>query len=124
MKRYGLRIGEIGVEFVSREERQKAIVLFTNGVCCKISETGIRYTDDKGAFGTYERDDKEVIVNCSACHGVFGMETCPDREHPYLDWQKIWKTSTGYICDACFAEKNRQKQLADATALLAANAGA
>jgi len=115
MKRYGLRIGDVGVEFPSRDERQKAMIAFTTGTCTRISDSGVRFVDDKGTFATYERDDKEVLVNCTKCTGVFGVDSCPTREYQEKNsWEKEFKAATGYICDACFEAQRKAKELFDA----------
>lgn len=124
MKRYGFRIGDTGVEFVSRDERQKAIAVFTLGSTAKISDHGIRFGEDKGSFSTYERDDKEVLVNCASCHGVFGIESAPQRSYPQEQtWStEKWTTSEGHICDACFESKRKAKELFDAKKIVSAAA--
>lgn len=122
MKRYGLRIGDVGVEFPSREERQKALVDFTGGACVKISDSGIRFSDGKDAFSTYERDDKEVLANCIKCQGVFGIDACPSREFPKKEsWNKDFRDQTGSICDACFEVQRKAKELFDAKKVVAKN---
>lgn len=115
MKRYGLRVGNVGVEFPSREERQKALIDFTNGTSVVISNSGIRYSDGKDAFSTYERDDKEILVNCHECQGVFGIDACPSREYPKMEsWQNKYSNITNHICDACFEVARKAKELFDA----------
>ena len=116
MRRFGLRIGEVGVEFSSREERQKALMNFTTGVCIKISDcAGPRYSDHSGAFSTYERDDKEILVNCKSCSNIFGADACPSREYPHKNsWEKEFGTETNHICDACFEAARKAKEIFDA----------
>ena len=124
MRRFGLRIGSIGVEFASREERQRAVLTFTGGVCCRISDYGLRYADDMGTFSTYERDDKEVLANCAMCKGVFGIDTCPEREYPSFGYDKKWTVARAHLCDACAGVKRKEKELADAKARVAEAEGA
>ena len=120
MKRYGLRIGDTGVEFPSREERQKAMIAFTIGTCTKISDYGIRFTDGKDAFSTYERDDKEILANCSVCNGVFGIETCGIRKYPNKpSYSETYSVEEQHICDACLANQSEAKKLFDAQAIVA-----
>lgn len=117
MRRYGLRIGDFGIEFASRDERQKAMLAFTAGTCVTISDSGIRFKDAKGAFSTYERDDKEVLATCRKCGGVFGIDACADRDYPELQsWDHKWVLTSGHICDACFESQRKAKELADAKA--------
>ena len=119
MKRYGLRIGDTGIEFPSRDERQRALLAFTAGSCSKISDSGVRFVDDKGTFATYERDDKEVLVNCGKCKGVFGLDACGVREYPNKNsWEKTYGTETGYICDACFESQRKAAELFAAKAVV------
>ena len=124
MKRYGFRIGDVGVEFVSRDERTKAIGIFTSGSTARISDSGIRFREDKGAFATYERDDKEVQVNCAVCSGIFGIEAAPQRGYPQeQSWSTDkWTTTEGHICDACFESKRKAKELFDAKKIVSASA--
>lgn len=115
MKRYGLRVGDVGVEFPSRDERQKAMIAFTSGTCAKICDEGVRFQDDKGTFSTYERDDKEVLVNCKVCKGVFGVDACSPREFPFKpSYSTQFTNETGHICDACFEAQRKAKELFDA----------
>ena len=119
MKKYGLRIGNIGVEFVSIEERQKALINFTKGTDVKISTTGIKFSDGEGSFSVYDRDTKEVITTCRKCNGEFSIETCFNREYPYKpSYSDKYSTENGYICEACFAKANKDKELFDARQLL------
>lgn len=115
MLKYGLRIGEVGLEFSTREDREKAIIVLTKCSSVNICDTGIRYRDSDGAFGTYERESKEIQANCKECGGVFSIETCPRRDYPkYNDWNKRWDIMTGHICDACLAKQKKAKEIADA----------
>lgn len=121
MKRYGLRIGNVGVEFPSRDERQKAMIAFTSGTCSQISNEGVRFQDDKGTFSTYERDDKEVLVNCKVCKGVFGVDACSPREFPFKScYSTQFVSETGHICDACFEAQRKAKELDDAKKVVSA----
>jgi hypothetical protein len=119
MKRYGLRIGNIGIEFPSRDERQKALLTFTTGTCSEICDEGVRFKEGKDTFSTYERDDKEVLANCYICKGVFGVETCGCRTYPHKNtWSKEYSTEEHHICDACLASEIAAKKLFDAQALV------
>ena len=120
MKKYGLKIGDVGVEFSSVEERTKALTDFTKGVDVKISSTGIRYTDGEGTFSVYERDTKEILVTCIKCQGVFGIDVCGDREYPTKDytWEKEYSSKNGYICDACLARQVKARDLFEAQKLV------
>jgi len=120
MKRYGLQIGDRGVEFSSMEELQKAINTFTKGVCITISEGGIKYRDGKNTFSTYERDDKEVLATCYECKGIFSLEMAPKREYPIkYSYEKTFSTTTNHICEACFTQAKKTKELFDAQQLVA-----
>lgn len=115
MKKYGLRIGTTGVEFVSIAERDKALKDFTQGTDVAISNGGIKYLEGKGSFSVYDRDTKEIITTCAVCHGEFSIETCPEREYTYKYYgAKDFGNTTGYICDACFAKREKEKKLFDA----------
>ena len=119
MRKYGLRISETGIEFSTREEREKAILTFTRGSTIRISTfCGIIYSESKDAFGTYERETNEIPVKCGECWEVFLIKTCPKREYPNLSYSKTWTTSDGYICDACYAKKIRAKEIADTKKIL------
>ncbi len=122
MKRYSLRIGNVGVEFPSREERQKALIAFTGGTCVGISDSGVRFIDGKDTFSTYERDDKEVLANCDECHGVFGVDACPSRQYPKKQtWNEKYEEKEANICDACFESQRKAKELFDAKKVVAKN---
>ena len=67
MKVYGLRIGDVGIEFGLRDERDKAMMTFTKGTSVDIcTYGGPRYKDGKGTFSTYERDTSQPQNNCGA----------------------------------------------------------
>ena len=118
--RYGLRIGDIGVEFPSREERQKALLAFTAGVDVGIKDRGHKYIPGTGNFSVYERDSKEDVVICTVCKGDFLTESCTEREYPIkYSYSKNFTTDTNYICDACYAKQMKAKELFDAKALVA-----
>jgi len=115
MKKYGLKIGDIGIEFPSVEDRQKALNFFTKGTDVKISPRGVRYSDGEGSFSVYDRDTKEVITTCEVCVGTFLIETCSRREYPdKYSYNEKYHTADGFICDACFAKKNKDKELFEA----------
>ncbi len=119
MKKYGLRIGEVGIEFNSVDERDKAIKDFTHGCDVSISDTGIRFTEGKSSFSIYDRDTKEVLVNCCKCKGVFGIDSCGERSYPNKhSWEKEYSSAEGYICDACLARAIKEKEVFDAKKVL------
>ena len=119
MKKYGLRIGDVGVEFSSIEDRDKALRIFTRGADVKISSTGFRYRDGESSFSVYDRDTKEILVNCRECRGIFGTETCNKREYPFKNsWESVFTTKEDYICDGCLVSQEKQKRIFDATKVL------
>lgn len=119
MKRYGLRIGNIGVEFPSLEERSKALLDFTKGTDVDIRDSGIKYKEGKGNFSVYERETKETIVTCCECNGEFGIDSCKKREYPRkYSYSNEWSTNEGYICDACLAKQIKDKEIFDAKKLI------
>lgn len=119
MKKYGLRIGNIGVEFPSIEDRQKALNAFTKGTDVAIHNRGIKFTDGEGTFSVYDRDTKEVLTICEVCNGTFLQETCTERSYPKKDsWEKKYNDRNGYICDACFSKKIKEKELFEAKQLI------
>lgn len=123
MKRYGLRIGDVGVEFASKDERDKALLCFTRGGTVRISSCGgVRYKEEGDpSFGTYERESNEVLTNCEKCQGTFSSDACTEREYPnYESWRKRWETKTGFVCDGCFAKATKDAELAEARAKLEA----
>jgi hypothetical protein len=106
MKKYGLRIGEIGIEFSSIEERDKVLKDFTRGV-------------GEGAFSVYDRDTKEVLVTCSECIGIFGIDSCGKRTYPYKNtWENKYSDKDDYICDACLAKQIKAKEVFDAKKMI------
>lgn len=121
MKRYGFRIGYVGIEFVSIEDRDKVIKDFTHGSVVRISEFGIKYNDDdKGkAFSVYDRETTEIIAICIECSASFSIESCSKREYPQkYSYETNFSFREGHICDACFAVAVRKKEVFDATKIL------
>lgn len=115
MKKYGLRIGNTGVEFISQDEREKALRDFTKGVDVIISSVGLRYKEGEGSFSVYERDTKEILTNCEVCKGVFGIDSCGEREYPEKAFYATeYRKETGYICDACLARAVKAEGLFEA----------
>jgi hypothetical protein len=109
MIKYGLRIGNVGVEFSDRGTREKALLIFTKGSCVKISDCeGRKYTDHDGAFSTYEANTEEQTMNCSKCKGSFSSEACTQRNVPATGWNGKFKGAdekeSKFLCDACHAK--------------------
>jgi hypothetical protein len=119
MKKYGIRIGNIGIEFASIEDRTKALVDFTKGSDVNISDSGIIYSDGKGNFSVYDRDTKEILTRCVSCEGTFSIESCPKRDYPYKYYgQTKYSETSDHICDACLAKKLKEKEVEEAKAVL------
>jgi len=117
MKRYGLRIGETGVEFSTKDDRDKALLCFTKGGTVKVNpRAGVRYQEDGDpCFGTYERESNEVLVNCAICEGTFSSDGCSQRTYPYkASYDRNYSDRTGHICDGCFAKQVKDKELHEA----------
>ena len=115
MRKYGLRIGDVGVEFETREERQKALLTFTEGACVNINGSGIVYVNSKGVFSTYERNDNDILVNCSSCYAIFNIEVCQKRDYPNKNsWEAEYGVMSGHICDGCLEIKRKEKAIIDA----------
>jgi hypothetical protein len=110
MQKYGLRIGNIGLEFSDKQTRDKAIQVMTNCSAVSISTSGIRYEQNDGCFSVYDRDNTEVQVNCYDCKGVFANTTCSSRSAPKKDWNGKYDGSTenASLCDACLATREKQ----------------
>jgi hypothetical protein len=125
MNIYGLRIGSVGLEFPSREDRDKAIVTFTHSSAVRVENSaGLRYRPGEKEFSTYERDNAVVQANCNKCKGVFTTETCQEREVPRKDWNGKFEdgdaTATMWLCDGCYAQWMQDKKVHDAKATVAA----
>ncbi|KKN39825.1 hypothetical protein LCGC14_0739370 [marine sediment metagenome] len=119
MKVYGFRIGDVGLEFSSREDREKALLTYSRSTTISIKTTGVRYQEDSVPFGTYERDSKEVLVNCHVCSGVFSSETCSSRTYPHKNsWEKTYDEVINHICDGCLTAKSKEHELFKAAILL------
>ncbi len=118
MKVFGMRIKDVGLEFSSREEREKALITFTRASTVGISEYGIKFDETQAPFGTYERETKEVLVHCSSCRGEFEVGSCGKREYWALDYYKKEAKHEDYICDGCLAAKNRDTEVRKAKAVL------
>ena len=121
MKRYGLRIGNVGVEFPSLEECQKALLTFTKGTDVSINTgAGIKYKAGAGSFSTYERESSEIITTCYECKGEFSTEMCQQRTYPKkYSYGNSFSEETNWICDACLASAVKVKQVFDAQQLIA-----
>jgi len=123
MKVYGLRIGSVGIEFPSRDDRDKAILTFTRGSSVEINNgSGPRYRPGEESFATYERDDSQQISNCEDCRGQFLTETCSSRTVPSKTWEGKFTgmDTTATLCDGCYAKRLREKEVADAKKTVAA----
>lgn len=119
MKKYGLRIGNVGIEFPSIDDRQKALIAFTKGSDVKININGIKYQNGEGNFSLYDRDTAEVISICELCKGDFLLDTCSFRKYPKKSsWEDNFRDVDDYICDACLAEQIKAKEVFDAKKLL------
>lgn len=121
---YGLRIGDVGVEFSDRPTREKAILDFTKGCCVSITDyAGPRYGDSKGCFSTYERNTEEQTINCSKCKGQFSSETCTERSVPHTDYSGKFgdddSTENKYLCDACYAKIMQEYEVFKAKKVIA-----
>jgi hypothetical protein len=119
MKRFGLKIGSIGVEFPSREEREKALTAFVKGTDVEIFETGVKYRDGKGSFSVYERMTEETLVTCADCDGVIGIDSCPRGNFPHKDsWNGNYTTRERHLCDACSTFTQKAKKIFEAEQLI------
>ena len=119
MQRYGLRIGNVGVEFPSIEDRNKALQAFTSGTDVIINSERIIYTPGEGNFSVYDRDTKDVITKCVICEGSFLQATCSLREYPFKNsWEKDWNNIENYICDACYAKQVKAEEIFKAKKLV------
>ena len=121
MKVYGLRIGEVGVEFSIQVDRQKALEMFTKGSTVGINaRQGIVYSDGEAIFGTYERETKEILVRCETCKGIHSSDSCRQIDYPHKClWDSEYKSTTDFICDGCLAKILKEKELFDAKKLVA-----
>lgn len=123
MRRYGMRIGTTGVEFASKDERDKALLTFTKGSTVHVNEyAGIIYKDEGDpAFGTYEREANEVLVRCEVCKGTFSHEGCHERGYRVKqNYRDHVTTEHGWICDGCHAVVTKDADLFEAKEKLAA----
>ena len=115
-----MKIGEVGLEFVSREDREKALLTFTRSSTIKISNSGVRYREGSTPFGTYERDTCEVLFNCENCNGVFSSETCKVRKYQGLqyNWSKSLDDIEKTLCDGCFVTAKEEAEIFKAKKVL------
>ena len=131
MKRYGLRVGDVGLEFQSREDREKAILTFTRGSTMRVNDSsGVVYAEDgkTGSFSTYEREHGEIATRCYDCKGVFSHDTCNKRSAPKTDYYdkveldnetpRKAKSESAFLCDGCLAIRKQKAEEAEATAVL------
>jgi len=124
MRKYGFRIGVIGLEFPSLQDRDKAIQTFTHCSVILISDNaGPRYAvDSNGSFSVYDRDTNEQTMNCSGCKCQFTSETCTQRSVPKRDWQGKFQEGDikewSYLCDGCFAKLMKEYEIYKAEKVL------
>ena len=112
MKKYGLRIGDVGIEFPSIEERNEAVKNFILGSDVTIHSSGIRYRPGVGTFSIYDRDDKEILITCQTCLGIFNIESCNKRDFPKREsWERSYSIRNDYICDACLVIARKDEEL-------------
>jgi hypothetical protein len=119
-KVFGFKIGKVGLEFPSREDREKALVKFTRAATVKVNESsGIVYEDGDMPFGTYERDTKEVSTKCYVCNGIFTLDTCSQRQYQNKpSYSNTYSKEENFICDGCFAAKEKEYEVHKAKELL------
>lgn len=104
--RYGLRIGDVGVEFTTKEERSNALLVFTRGSDVEIKPIGVKYQIGHGKFSVYERDLSITTTICAICSGEFDILDCGKRLYPIkYSWNSEYSDTEGYICDACYTRK-------------------
>lgn len=119
MKHFGLRIGDVGIEFPSREEREKALLAFTKGSDVKIYDDGVKYRDGKSTFSVYERMTENILVTCSECRGIFGIDVCPKGDFPSKrSYDNEYSTEDRHLCDACLISITKAKEIFEAKKLL------
>ena len=123
MQKYGLKIGKVGLEFTDKASRDKALTIMTNCATVAINDSdGIVYGKEGDlAFGVYDRDNKEVLVKCQVCDGIFSNITCSKREVPGTNWKgeiQIGETDHKYICDGCEAVLIKKLEVAKAKQVL------
>ncbi len=130
MKKYGLQIGKLGLEFSDKASRDKALLTFTNCSVVGVNTgEGVVYEDngDGSAFSVYERETKESMHRCGICKGVFSHETCSSRAIPEMDYSGGLRlpdaingdTQEKCVCDACEAKLKQKLELAKAEKVLA-----
>ncbi len=111
MKFYGIKIGDYGVEFSELKNRTEALNNFIKGSTIKINSSGVRYSPQgELCFGTYERDNKDIVAICYECKNVFDIDVCYQREYKYLaSWKNNGVDSHDqYVCDGCHMIKQKE----------------
>lgn len=102
--KYGVSIGDIGVEFDFIKDREKMLLILAKSNAVKInSVSGEEFTREKNSFGLYERDTTQKGVRCYTCNTVFYGEECRriEYESPCSYSSKGFSEQTNYICDKC-----------------------
>lgn len=113
---FGLRIGDVGLEFESREARTNALTALSWGRATTITpkhQSGPTYTQrlgEEAGFALYERDDEFSVVRCNVCSRFFGASICSERDYPFKHTSGVWETFHNYICDDCHAERTAEKK--------------
>jgi len=119
MRKYGFKIGTVGVEFPTIESRQKAIIAFTSSSTVNIFNKGVKYRDGTNSFSVYDRDTEFVMVTCEECEGEFSSDTAPKQPYEYRPiYANDYEEKTGHICAACLAAINKEREIFIAKAIL------
>ena len=130
MKVFGLRIGQTGLEFQDKDERENAIAVVTRGSGVRVSDyQGPRYMSEATTFSVYERETDDNTTNCSKCNGQFKSPDCRQVSVPKTDWSgkflSLTEVERKYLCEPCAeevasgfelfreAENKRQKEILD-----------
>ena len=109
--KYGIRIGDIGVEFDHIKQRENFLKMLANSNSIKINEgQGLEFEDKTTSFGIYERNTKEVGYRCYVCEQVIRDGSChkQEYEYPYTYGTDGFSSSTNYICNNCLANYTSQ----------------
>ena len=110
-KCYGVKVGDIGIDFQSIKDRSKFLNLLARANSIKINDRqGIVIEEKRVDFGIYIRNADEKGVRCYKCETVFTNGECrkQEYEYPYSYGTDGISTENNFICDNCLEKLTAQ----------------
>ena len=109
--RFGIRVGDVGIDFAFEKERQKLLELLSKASSVKINNSaGVVYKKCQVNFGIYERNMAIEGIRCNKCESVYYNGECrkQEYEYPYSYGDSGLSSTTDFICDKCLSSLKEQ----------------